>query len=249
MARRPSRLGLDELLFLAPRGASRWPRGSTRNTRNEDERLKRWLSLMTYARDGNRAYARRMTTPIIVEATYASAIQDEERARAAELVEARLAEHGGRWERSYLSPDRLRAFHHVEAPDVAAVEAALHAAEAPFDRAWTSFKYEATTSQLYALYKPRTEPATLRSTIVVFTEYDSPLSDEGNAGMSKRVFPCLELYGAGWVRSFLATDRLRMLCEFQAADTETLRLLLRSAKVTFGPTWRAEKHERRADGP
>jgi hypothetical protein len=43
-----------------------------------------------------------------------------------------------------------------------------------------------------------------------------------------------------WVRSHLATDRKSMMCEYDAADTESVRAVQREAKSKFDRVWVAE---------
>jgi hypothetical protein len=42
------------------------------------------------------------------------------------------------------------------------------------------------------------------------------------------------------MRSYLSTDRLRMVCEFEATDAESVRQSYRSAGVRFDRAWPAE---------
>ena len=82
------------------------------------------------------------------------------------------------------------------------------------------------------------------ATMVVEQSFDHPLtSDELNA-MAKRVDPCLEAHGARWMRSYIAADRKRVLCEFEAADAEKVRESYRSAGVAFERVWTADVFSR-----
>jgi hypothetical protein len=51
---------------------------------------------------------------------------------------------------------------------------------------------------------------------------------------------CLQAHGAKWRRSYLAKDRKRMICEFEAADAEQVRESARSAGVPFDRCWTAD---------
>jgi len=82
------------------------------------------------------------------------------------------------------------------------------------------------------------------ATMVVEQSFDHPLtSDELNA-MARRVDPCLEAHGARWMRSYIAADRKRVLCEFEAADAEKVRESYRSAGVAFERVWTADVFSR-----
>jgi hypothetical protein len=71
----------------------------------------------------------------------------------------------------------------------------------------------------------------------VFTE---PLTDERYAQLSKQLDPCLEIRNGMWRRSSLSKDKLRMVCEFEAPDAESVREALRLANVPFERVWSAD---------
>jgi hypothetical protein len=76
--------------------------------------------------------------------------------------------------------------------------------------------------------------------LVVENTFATPLTDEEHDRMGKRLDPCLEAHGARWIRSYLSLDRTRMVCLFEAADAEMVRLSYRSAGVSFERVWSAE---------
>jgi hypothetical protein len=80
------------------------------------------------------------------------------------------------------------------------------------------------------------------ASIIVEQSFDPPMSDEEYGRLAKRLDPCLDLRHAIWVRSYVATDKRRMICEFEAPDAEAVREAMRSAKVPFDRAWAAE-HE------
>jgi hypothetical protein len=79
--------------------------------------------------------------------------------------------------------------------------------------------------------------------LILEKEFDPPLTHEQHDRESEQVDPCLEAYGARWIRSCLSTDRRRMICEFEADDAEAVRSAFRSAGVSFGRVWTAELFE------
>ena len=82
------------------------------------------------------------------------------------------------------------------------------------------------------------------ATMVVEQSFDHALtSDELNA-MARRVDPCLEAHGARWMRSYISSDRKRVVCEFEAADAEKVRESYRSAGVQFERVWTADVFSR-----
>jgi hypothetical protein len=71
----------------------------------------------------------------------------------------------------------------------------------------------------------------------VFTE---PLTDAEFSATAKRLDPCLEVRDGAWRRSSLSHDRLRMTCEFEAPDAESVRQALRSSGTPFERAWTAD---------
>jgi hypothetical protein len=70
--------------------------------------------------------------------------------------------------------------------------------------------------------------------------FDAPLSDEEYGKLAKKVDPCLDQHDAIWVRSYIAADKKRCICEFEAPDAESVREAFRSAGVPFTRVWSAE---------
>jgi hypothetical protein len=71
----------------------------------------------------------------------------------------------------------------------------------------------------------------------VFTE---PFTDERYAAFAKRLDPCLEVRNGAWRRSALSKDKLRMVCEFEAPDAESVREACRMASIPFERVWTAD---------
>ena len=70
----------------------------------------------------------------------------------------------------------------------------------------------------------------------VFTE---PFDDNRYADTAKKLDPCLEVRGGMWRRSSLSMDRLRMVCEFEAPDAESVREALHAAGIPHERVWTA----------
>lgn len=51
---------------------------------------------------------------------------------------------------------------------------------------------------------------------------------------------CLNMRGASWVRTYLADDGHRSVCEFEAPHAEAVREACRTAGVPFDAIWRAD---------
>ena len=78
------------------------------------------------------------------------------------------------------------------------------------------------------------------ATLVLEQAFENPITPEELKDAAKRVDRCLEAHGARWKRSYLSTDRKRMICEFEAADAEQVRESYRAAGVNFQSCWAAD---------
>jgi hypothetical protein len=76
--------------------------------------------------------------------------------------------------------------------------------------------------------------------VVVEQVFQNPLSDEDYAAFAKRLDRCLEVRNAAWRRSYVASDRRRMICEFEAPDAEAIREAMRMSGLSFERVWAAE---------
>ena len=76
--------------------------------------------------------------------------------------------------------------------------------------------------------------------IVVERSFDTPQSDADMKLVADRERPCLAACEAKWTRSLLSTDRKRMVCEYEAADAETMRRIQREAGAQFDRIWVGE---------
>ena len=80
--------------------------------------------------------------------------------------------------------------------------------------------------------------------LVLEQSFETPVTAEELNAAASRVDPCLEAYGARWMRSYLSKDRKRMICEFEAPDAEAVRSSYRSAGLTFDNCWVADTYSR-----
>jgi len=76
--------------------------------------------------------------------------------------------------------------------------------------------------------------------IVVERTFDAPLTDADIQAAIARLTPCAKIYNVTWVRSFLSPDKRRMICEYEAADAESVRTVQREASTPFDNAWTAE---------
>lgn len=76
--------------------------------------------------------------------------------------------------------------------------------------------------------------------IIVERNFDTPQSDADMQAVADRERPCLAAYDAAWKRSLISADRKRMVCEYEAADAETMRRIQREAGAQFDRVWVGE---------
>jgi hypothetical protein len=80
--------------------------------------------------------------------------------------------------------------------------------------------------------------------VIVELQFETPFSDEEHARSGRLIDDCVGARKGTWVRSYLSIDRLRMVCEFEAPDAESIREAYRSAGVPFVRVWSAFRYER-----
>lgn len=79
--------------------------------------------------------------------------------------------------------------------------------------------------------------------IVVERNFQTPQTDEDMKRVADQERPCLAAYQAAWKRSLVSSDRKRMICEYEAADAETMRRIQREAGAQFDRVWVGEAIE------
>jgi hypothetical protein len=72
---------------------------------------------------------------------------------------------------------------------------------------------------------------------IVEYEFEPPVSDPMLAAAFESLKPCLEVRGVRRLRSWFAEDMTRGFCEYEAADTQSLRDAYRQANVGYKRIW------------
>jgi len=75
--------------------------------------------------------------------------------------------------------------------------------------------------------------------IIVETNFDRPISDAELMDVGNKLKPCVEERHGKRLRSYLSSDRRRMICHYDAPDAETVREAIRSAGLPQGEVWTA----------
>jgi hypothetical protein len=76
--------------------------------------------------------------------------------------------------------------------------------------------------------------------VMVEQVFLEPLTDERYGAFAKQLDPCIEMRSGAWRRSAISKDRLRVVCEFEAPDAESVREAYRASSVPFERVWAAE---------
>jgi hypothetical protein len=76
--------------------------------------------------------------------------------------------------------------------------------------------------------------------VIVERHFAAPVTDADVQATAARQADCLENYAVTWIRSSLSTDRLHMVCEYDAADTESVRKVQHEARAKVDRIWPAD---------
>jgi len=170
---------------------------------------------------------------IIVERKFESPATFERLQVAEDAIAWCLTLHNVRFLRSYLSLDGLSMLCVYEAPDAQAVREAQRRGGLPFERAWPALPM--TTS-------PSPHAVQGRSTVVVERELVEPYSLEQLAQGWDAASSCFALHQAAHLTSYLRNDGTRLICIFDALDTDSLRMANRLIGVPVTRLWPATYH-------
>jgi hypothetical protein len=76
--------------------------------------------------------------------------------------------------------------------------------------------------------------------IIVERTFEAPFTQQELDAVEARMAPCLDLYDVRWIRSYWSSDRLRMICEYEAADIASVRNVQHEAEARFELAWAAD---------
>ncbi len=77
--------------------------------------------------------------------------------------------------------------------------------------------------------------------VIVESAFDPPISQEEFDAMAEKTAECLDERQATWVTSYMALDRRRRICVFEAKDAESVRQAYRTSGTKFERIWSAEQ--------
>ncbi|SIT53661.1 conserved hypothetical protein [Mesorhizobium prunaredense] len=76
--------------------------------------------------------------------------------------------------------------------------------------------------------------------IIVERTFEAAFTQQELDAVEARMAPCLDLYDVRWIRSYWSSDRLRMICEYEAADIASVRNVQHEAEARFERAWAAD---------
>ncbi len=76
--------------------------------------------------------------------------------------------------------------------------------------------------------------------IIVERSFELPLTEAELQAVDGRIASCRENYGVRYLRSYWSADRRRMICQYEAADTASVRNLQHEAEAPFDRAWAAD---------
>lgn len=78
--------------------------------------------------------------------------------------------------------------------------------------------------------------------IVVERTLEKPLRAEELAASQEARRLCFEMHRVRFIRSLISRDGLRVICEYEALDAESVRQANRKAGLPFDRVWTAEEY-------
>ena len=81
------------------------------------------------------------------------------------------------------------------------------------------------------------------SAIVLERQFDTPVGHEDFVQMAMDSATCMPLYRVEWRESLLAEDGSRLLCRFEAPDSQAVRMVARNAPARASVAWPGTLHD------
>lgn len=159
-------------------------------------------------------------TDVIVERLLPQPLEDDDLRAMQQGALGCFDIHRVEWLGSLVSSDRCATFCHFRGPDAESVRIALRQSGAPTGLAWACRVHDA----------PGLSEAGLGAvTAVVLHAFDEPAEAHAREVSEVVDMGCFQLHRVHRLRSYLSTDRLRLLALYAAPDAESVRLAQRRA--------------------
>jgi len=167
-------------------------------------------------------------TDVLVERHMDEPLTDAEFLRMAQAAGGCLDLHRVEWNRSLLAADARHLVCHFTAVDLESVRRVV--------RAQSSGPAEVSACTLRDA--PGLDSSALaRANVLVSWRFSEPSALENLESMDASAAVCLRNHRVRFLRTFVASDRRRVICLCQAADAESVRLALRDAPRPVERIW------------
>ncbi len=132
------------------------------------------------------------------------------------------------WSGSLLSADGRDLFCHYSAADAESARIALQQAGSPRGHVWAGSVHDAPGF---------TNDVLARANVLVSRRFEAPVGLEEVQAVEHAGASCLSTHRVHFVRTYLSTDRRRMISLYQAPDAESVRLALHDASMPVERVW------------
>lgn len=167
-------------------------------------------------------------TDILVERHWDQALSDADMLTILGSAADCLGIHRVDWHGSRLSADGHELFCHFSAADAESVRIALNQAGSPRGQVWAGTVHDALGI---------TDDELARANVLVSRRFEEPVAFEEVQAAEHAGASCLLTHRVHCVRTYLSTDRRRMICLYQAPDAESVRLALHDASMPVERVW------------
>jgi hypothetical protein len=139
--------------------------------------------------------------------------------------------HNVKWRSSYLSASGTEMVCWFIAADAESVRLALRTLNSDIRRLWTGTVHEG--------------PEGGEPNIVVQRSFAEPIRLEEIQAQEDAAEWCLRTHRVRFSRTFFSLDRTRMICFYEAPDSESVRLAQREARMPFDKVWAFQRLDSR----
>jgi hypothetical protein len=167
-------------------------------------------------------------TDILVERHWDQPLTDASMQTMLESAGECLGIHRVDWHGSRLSADGHELFCHFSAADAESVRIALNQAGSPRGQVWAGTVHDAPGI---------TDDDLARANVLVGRRFGEPVALEEIQAAEHAGASCLLTHRVQRVRTYLSSDRQRMISLYEAPDAESVRLALHDASTPVERVW------------
>ncbi|HEY0463366.1 MAG TPA: nickel-binding protein [Polyangiaceae bacterium] len=167
-------------------------------------------------------------TEVLVERHAEQPLSELSMFRMSEAGSGCMDLHRVHWNRSLLSADGRELICHFSAADLESVRLVLKAQGSLRAEVWACSWRDAPGLSAHEL---------AQANVFASWRFNAPIAPEELESIDASAAVCLRNHRVRFLRTFLASDRRRVICLCLAADAESVRLALRDAKPPVERVW------------